>query len=182
MPITNTQTGKGGSTLPDPSTRPGMYVSVGPAGYTAAALISLGRHAPSVITGELFGITTIPVGDVIKVVGILAGFFLILFSFWFFAISTVAVIADCNKMTFTLNWWAFVFPNAGLTLATIQAGAALDSAGINGVCSALTVGLVIMWLFVAYMHIRALFKRQILWPGRDEDKTMHGIPWGAHRA
>ncbi|KAI5195569.1 malic acid transporter [Aureobasidium subglaciale] len=74
------------SALPDPSTRPGMYVSVGPAGYTAHALISLGRQAPAVFGNrEMFGVTTLPIGDVIKIIGILAGFFVILFSFWFFS-------------------------------------------------------------------------------------------------
>lgn len=171
------------SSLPEPSTRPGMFVSVGPAGYTSAALISLAQHAPTVFhENEFFGITSIPTGDVMKVIGILAGLFLILFAFWFFCISVVSVVAGIKQMTFTLNWWAFVFPNAGLTLATIQAGQALRSPGINGICSALTIALVIMWLLCSVAHIRALFKGQILWPGKDEDKTMTGIRWGAHGA
>jgi len=171
------------SELPDPSTRPGMFVSVGPAGYTAHALISLGRKAPELFSGsEMFGITDIPVGDVIKIVGILAGFFVILFSFWFFCVSTVSVLAGVKKMSFSLNWWAFVFPNAGLTLATIQAGAVLKSPGINGIASAFTIGLVIMWFVCAIAHIQALTKGLVMWPGKDEDKTMPGVRWGAHAA
>ncbi|THY76440.1 malic acid transporter [Aureobasidium pullulans] len=171
------------SALPDPSTRPGMYVSVGPAGYTAAALISLGRQAPAVFERkQFFGITSLLVEDVIKVLGIMAGLFLLLFSFWFFCVSTVSVIAGAKQMSFTLNWWAFVFPNAGMTLATIQAGGALSSAGINGLCSALTIALVIMWFFTAIAHILAVRKGQVMWPGKDEDKTMNGIRWGAHAA
>lgn len=169
------------SSLPEPSVRPGMFVSVGPAGYTAAALMSLGKQAPTVIKGEFFGVTSIPVGDIIKILGIMAGLFLVLFAFWFFCISAVSVVGGAKRMRFTLNWWAFVFPNAGLTLAVIQAGGALDSPGINGVASAFTIGLVIMWLFTAVAHIRALYRGQIMWPGKDEDKTMLGIPWG-HRA
>ncbi|KAI5238226.1 malic acid transporter [Aureobasidium subglaciale] len=171
------------SALPDPSTRPGMYVSVGPAGYTAHALISLGRQAPAVFGNrEMFGITTLPVGDVIKIIGILAGFFVILFSFWFFCVSTVSVLAGIKEMDFTLNWWAFVFPNAGLTLAAIQAGSVLNSSGINGICSALTIGLIIMWIVCAIAHIQAVRKGNVMWPGKDEDKTMNGIRWGAHAA
>ncbi|THV65803.1 malic acid transporter [Aureobasidium pullulans] len=171
------------SALPDPSTRPGMYVSVGPAGYTAAALISLGRQAPAVFERkQFFGITSLLVEDVIKVLGIMAGLFLLLFSFWFFCVSTISVIAGAKQMSFTLNWWAFVFPNAGMTLATIQAGGALSSAGINGLCSALTIALVIMWFFTAIAHILAVRKGQVMWPGKDEDKTMNGIRWGAHAA
>ena len=75
-------------------------------------------------------------------------------------------------MSFTLNWWAFVFPNAGLTLAGIQMGKVFSSPGINGICSALTILLVIMWLFTAVFHIRAVVLGNILWPGKDEDKDM----------
>jgi C4-dicarboxylate transporter/malic acid transport protein len=170
------------SALPDPSTRPGMFVSVGPAGYTAHALISLGRKAPSLFSeSEMFGITSIPVGDVIKIVGILAGFFVILFSFWFFCVSTVSVLAGIKQMSFSLNWWAFVFPNAGLTLATIQTGAVLKSPGINGIASAFTIALVIMWIVCAIAHIQAIRKGNIMWPGKDEDKTI-STRWGAHAA
>jgi len=171
------------SELPAAPTRPGMYVSVGPAGYTATALISLGRQAADLFDGgEFFGVTSVPVGDVIKIFGILCGFFVVLFAFWFFCVSTISVLQGIKKMSFTLNWWAFVFPNAGLTLAAIQVGAVLDSGGINGICSALTVALVIMWLICAVFNVRAFIKGQVMWPGRDEDKTMKGIRWGAHAA
>lgn len=73
-------------------------------------------------------------------------------------------------MHFTLNYWAFIFPNVGLTIALIQIGNALDSAGIKAVCSAMSILLVAMWLFVATMNIRALWLGQVLWPGMDEDE------------
>ncbi|KAK4548250.1 hypothetical protein LTR36_010120 [Oleoguttula mirabilis] len=158
------------SSLPGPPTRPGMYVSVGPAGYTSAALISLGTQAPNVLPNNVFDTVAIPDGDIAKAVCVLAGVFVILFSFWFFCISTVAVVAGIKQMTFTLNWWAFVFPNAGLTLAAIQVGKVFHSPGINGVCSALTILLVTMWLITAVFHIRAVYRGTILWPGKDEDE------------
>ncbi|KAK5111300.1 hypothetical protein LTR85_012195 [Meristemomyces frigidus] len=156
--------------LPAPPTRPGMYVSVGPAGYTSAALFSLGTQAPNVLPNNVFNMATLPDGDMAKTLGILAGVFVILFAFWFFCISTVAVVSGTRHMTFTLNWWAFVFPNAGLTLAAIQLGKAFHSPGINGVCSALTILLVIMWLVTAVFHIRAVYRGSIMWPGKDEDE------------
>ena len=72
-------------------------------------------------------------------------------------------------MHFTLNWWGFIFPNAGLTVAAIYIGNALDSGGIKAVTSAMTIVLVIAWLAVAVAHIRAVVKCQVLWPGCDED-------------
>lgn len=72
-------------------------------------------------------------------------------------------------MHFTLNYWGAIFPNAGLTIALIQIANVLDSDGIRGVCSAMTVVLVAAWLLIAVLHVRAVLVRQILWPGMDED-------------
>ena len=158
------------SDLPEAPKRPGMYVAVGPAAYTASTLVVLASQAPHVIPEHFLGITSIPVGDVWKAFGVPCGIFLWLLGFWFFALTTVSVLSGVRRMHFTLSWWAFIFPNAGLTLAAIQIGDVLESDGIKGVTSAMTILLVIMWLFVAGMHIRAVWQRQILWPGMDEDE------------
>jgi tellurite resistance protein TehA-like permease len=109
------------------------------------------------------------VGEIWKAVGVPAGIFLWLLGFWFSALSTVAVISGARKMHFTLNWWGFIFPNAGLTVAAIYIGNALGSGGIKAVTSAMTILLVVAWLVVAVAHIRAVINHQILWPGHDED-------------
>ncbi|CAK1362019.1 unnamed protein product [Cercospora beticola] len=170
------------SALPAPPTRPGMYVSVGPAGYTSAGLISLGTQASSVLPENTFNISALPDGDIVRVLGIVSGLFIVTFAFWFFCITTIAVIAGIRRMHFTLNWWAFIFPNAGLCLAIIQIGSALSSSAINGVASALTILLVIMWLITAVAHLRALWYGKIMWPGKDEDKDMWHLGWGKFSA
>ncbi|KAH6614153.1 voltage-dependent anion channel [Boeremia exigua] len=164
--------------LPSPATRPGMYVSVGPAGYTAAGLISLANQAPTFIGANYWTESASRDGDIVRIFGIMSGLFVILFAYWFFFITTVAVLAGVRRMTFSLNWWAFIFPNAGLTLATIQAGKVLNSEALNGIASALTILLVIMWFVTAFFCVRALYRGEIMWPGKDEDKTMERIGWG----
>ncbi|KAL6161257.1 hypothetical protein ACJQWK_08532 [Exserohilum turcicum] len=164
--------------LPSPTTRPGMYVSVGPAGYTAAGLLSLANQAPNQVPPNLFTTISIPDGEIVRIMGIVSGLFLILFAYWFFLVTTIAVVVGARRMSFSLNWWAFIFPNSGLTLATIQAGKVLRSEGINGVASALTLLLVIMWLVTAAFCMRAVFLGQVMWPGKDEDKTMARLAWG----
>ncbi|KAK5167225.1 uncharacterized protein LTR77_007957 [Saxophila tyrrhenica] len=160
------------SQLPPPPTRPGMYVSVGPAGYTAAALIGLANAAPTVLPANAFNVNpNFGDGQVVKDLGIISGTFILLFSFWFFCISTAAVCAGIKKMTYTLNWWAFVFPNAGLALAAIQLGSVYSSPGINGICSALTVMLVILWFIAAIFCVRAVIRKEITYPGKDEDAS-----------
>jgi len=59
--------------------------------------------------------------------------------------------------------------NVGFAIATIRIGDAVMSEGILWLGSVMTVVLVMLWLFVGSMHARAVWKREILWPGRDED-------------
>ena len=159
------------SSLPTPPTRPGMFISVGPAGYTSAALISLACQAPNVSPVLAFTEnTSYTDGHVIKIIGIISGTFVLLFSFWFFCISTAAVIAGIKRMNFTLNWWAFVFPNAGLTLAAINLGEVYESPGVNGICSAMSIILVVLWITTAVANVRAVYQGKILWPGKDDDQ------------
>lgn len=169
---------------PDESTRPGMYVSVGPAGksnfaqnllvdannpgYTSATLVSLGNQAPNILPDNFLGNkSSIATGYLWKTFGLAAGLFVWLLGFWFFALTTVSILFGIRRMHFTLQWWAFVFPNAGLTLAAIQIGNVMESDGIKGVTSGMTILLVVMWFFVASMNIKAVWKREVLWPGTD---------------
>lgn len=83
--------------------------------------------------------------------------------------ATVSVLSRIRKMHFTLNYWAFIFPIVGLTIALFQIGNALDSACIKAVCSAMSILLVALWLFVATMNIRALWLEGALaWDGRGQ--------------
>ena len=135
--------------------------------------MSLASQAPKVLPALAFSTErNFQDGQVVKIIGFIAGGFTLLFGFWFFCISTVAVIAGIRRMSFTLNWWAFIFPNGGLTLAVIQLGKVYHSPGVNGIASALTVLIVIMWFVVAIACAQAVWSRQILWPGKDEDADM----------
>ena len=141
-------------------------------GYTSAALISLASQAPKVMPAIAFDADYNNAdGKIIKIIGFIAGSFAMLLGFWFFCISTVAVLAGIKKMSFTLNWWAFIFPNAGLTLAAIQLGKVYKSAGIDWIASVMTVLLVLMWFIVVIANIRAVWEKKILWPGKDEDQN-----------
>ena len=151
--------------IPDESKRPGMFVSVGPAAYTAQTLVQLGTHAQKILPPDFIGPLAVPVGDVWKATGVFGGIFIWLLGFWFSAISLVGVMSGIRKMHFTLNWWAFVFPNAGLTIAAIQIGNVLSSTAIQWFTSVLTIILVLVWLVTAVAHVRGIWLGLILWPG-----------------
>jgi C4-dicarboxylate transporter/malic acid transport protein len=152
--------------LPSPSARPGMFISVGPPSFTILVLIGLARHYPKDVS--YFGANELT-KQVLVIISTFTGIFLWGLSFWFFAISLIAVLACTRQLTFHLNWWAFIFPNVGFTIATIDIGEMLQSQGLQWVGSIMSAILVIMYIFVGSNHVRALTRREILWPGKDED-------------
>lgn len=95
--------------------------------------------------------------------------FIWLLGFWFSSLATVSCIRGYRKMHFTLNYWAFIFPNVGLTIGALQIANALDSTAIKAVVSAATVILVIAWIAVAILNVFAIWRGEVLWPGKDED-------------
>lgn len=163
------------SGLPRPDTRPGMFIAVGPPSFTGVALLGISqdleRIFPAYTTISAVSDAT-NIADIFRILALSAAVFLWATAFWFFSIALVSVVhGACTKpgMSFHLVWYAFVFPNVGFTLSTIKIGRALMSEGILWVSSVMTILLVAVWLGVGVMHIRAVWKRQILWPGKDED-------------
>jgi tellurite resistance protein TehA-like permease len=108
-------------------------------------------------------------GAGVRVLALCAAVFLWGLSFWFFASATMAVAAGMPDRRFHLSWWSFVFPNVGFTLASIRIGTALGSQGVLWFSSVMTALLFAAWLFIAFRSVRAVYKREILWPGHDED-------------
>jgi tellurite resistance protein TehA-like permease len=155
-----------------------LFVKTSAIAYTASTLVTIGTQAVKVLPPDFLGFPgPTPVGYIWKAIGVPAGLFLWLVAFWFFALSTVSVLFGIRQMKFDLSWWAFIFPNAGLTIAAIQIGNALGSPAIGLVCSAATVLIVMVWLVVAVANVRAVWKREVLWPGMDEDmEDIEGHP------
>ncbi|KAI5364605.1 Putative transporter protein SLAC1/Mae1/ Ssu1/TehA [Septoria linicola] len=156
--------------LPAPDLRPGMFIAVGPPSFTGLALIGMSQALPadSQYFMERPGMIMIlqSVADFIAI-------FLWTLSFWFFSITVLSVLAGARRMSFHLVWWAFVFPNVGFTINTIRIGQQLESEGILWVASAMTILLVAMWIYVFFMHGRAVWQKQIMMPGMDEDKDAY---------
>jgi C4-dicarboxylate transporter/malic acid transport protein len=161
--------------LPDSRTRPGMFIAVGPPSFTALAFLGMSK-ATSSIFPSYTTITSVTNPDIIssvfRIMALATAIFLWSLALWFFAISVISTlqVARDEEMYFHLSWWAMVFPNVGFAIALIDIGEALSSEGILWVGSVMTCLLVAAWLSIMFLHARAVWKRQILWPGRDEDK------------
>ncbi|EXK83790.1 hypothetical protein FOQG_11951 [Fusarium oxysporum f. sp. raphani 54005] len=155
--------------LPDASKRPGMFIAVGPTAFTCGGLIALGTQAKSALPDDFLGTHSIPAGELWSGMSVAAGLFIWLMAIWFSALSAISVLRAVRRMEFSLSWWALVFPNVGLALATINVGNTLSSRGIKIFGSALTVVLVIVWFICAAFHIRAIIRRDLLAVGKDLD-------------
>lgn len=157
--------------LPMPNLRPGMFITAGPPAFTGLALINFGANLPRLADHGYF---LDKEGAVVAIQAIadFAAIFLWAFGFWFFCVSLVAVTLGIRDMSFHLVWWASVFPNIALALVTGRIGERLNSQGIKWIASAMTILLVSAWLFVVVLNLRAVVSRQIMMPGKDEDKGM----------
>lgn len=153
--------------LPAPDLRPGMFIPVGPPSFTGLVLIGLAKALPD----DYGYFTSRPMGvEVVRIMADFTAIFLWVLALWFFCIALVAVVLGARKMSFHMVWWACVFPNTGFAIDTISIGEQLRSEGILWVGSAMTVLIVVAWIFIFVAQIRAVWKGQILMPGKDEDK------------
>ena len=148
--------------------RPGLFIPVGSCAYTIVALIGL---ANAVSEDASYFVRHPAAPEILRVLALFTGIFLYVFAFWLFAIAFLGNVGVVGKMPFSLTWWAFIFPNVGFTLSTSVLGRELESEGILWVASVMTALLVVTWLVTLVGCVRAVWKREIVWPGRDEDKN-----------
>ena len=153
--------------LPAPNLRPGMFIPVGPPSFTGLVLIGLAKSLPA--DYGYFASRPVRV-EVVRTMADFIAIFLWVLAFWFFCIALVAVLLGARKMSFHMVWWAAVFPNTGFAIATISIGEQLESQGILWVGSVMTILLVAAWLFIFVAQMRAIWRKDILMPGKDEDK------------
>lgn len=74
-----------------------------------------------------------------------------------------------------MGWYSFVFPNTALVTATFAIGNAFSCKPILIVGCAMVFPLILMYIFVFCMMIRAIVQRHILWPQKGEDKDEGGF-------
>lgn len=166
--------------FPGTNALPAMFIAVGPPSFTSLALLGMANSWPTQYI-NYFGSNIYPndaIGppqqelftiQIMRVLATCTSIFIWSLAAWFFAIAVVANVRMARSMRFHLNWWAFVFPNTGFTIATISIGKVLESQGVQWVGSIMSIGIVALWFYVAANHVWAVWTRKILWEGQDED-------------
>lgn len=102
------------SKLPRETLRPGMFVSVGPSGFTIAGVVSMGHLLPDVVPADYMGNGYL-FAQVSKICSLWVGLWLWGLALWFFIVSVGAhysCVRD-RKMTFAMTWYSYIFPNTG---------------------------------------------------------------------
>ncbi|KAL8692629.1 MAG: hypothetical protein Q9218_002393 [Villophora microphyllina] len=163
--------------LPQASARPGMFVSVGPSGFTVAGVIGMADSIARNVDAEFMGDGKLA-SMILTVVANWTCLWIWGLAFWFFFVS-VGAHWSCARQNggfgFNMTWFSFVFPNTALITATFAVGKAFRSKAIQVIGCVMTVCLIIAWFWVFGMMIYAIKHRQILWPQKGEDKDEGGF-------
>jgi len=85
-----------------------------------------------------------------------------------------------HHIQFDMTWFSFVFPNTALVTATQAIGKSLESNAIQVFGTVMAGLLVLVWIFVFYMMIRALSMKRLLWPGEADGSVALGKRWRIH--
>lgn len=97
---------------------------------------------------------------------------------WFFFIALAAhwsTILHRSSLAFSMTWYSFIFPNTALVTATFAIGRAFHAPEIQIVGCDMTGILILVWMFIFAMMLRAVVLKHISWPQKGEDKDEGGI-------
>ncbi|KAJ5222589.1 uncharacterized protein N7469_008829 [Penicillium citrinum] len=162
--------------LPRENLRPGMFVSVGPSGFTVAGIVNMASEAKRAFPADFMGDGPLA-ANVLRVVVDFASLWLWGLAVFFFIIASAAHWSAIGpgRMVFSMTWFSFVFPNTALITATFAIGQAFSCKAINIIGCVAILPLLLMYFFVCYMMIRAIVTHQILWPQKGEDRDEGGF-------
>jgi C4-dicarboxylate transporter/malic acid transport protein len=132
--------------LPDRDMAASGWLSLGPIGTGSLGLILLGSDAPATFAG----VGMPGVGDVAFGIGIIGGTILWGYGVWWLALAVLKTVQYARKgFPFNLGWWAFTFPLAVYTLATLALARVTHLEFISIAGSVLALSLAGFWLLVA---------------------------------
>lgn len=170
--------------LPRETTRPGMFVSVGPSGFTVAGLVHLGNTViPKIMPNGYLG--NPDAAFFLKLLSDLTGLWLWGLCLWFFLVSIGAhwQVMQPNDpehhIQFDMTWFSFVFPNTALVTATQAIGRSFGSGAIQIFGTVLACLVILVWIFVFFMMIRAFYLKRLLWPGDIDGSEVSARMWRA---
>jgi len=153
--------------LPRDHQRPGVFISIGPSGFTAASIVQLGMLTAEILPPDFMG--TEQASYILRLMAYMTALWLWGLSIWFFLVSVGSLwkylMPDKrSKFEFQMTWFSFVFPNTALVTATEGLGVAFGSDGLQIFGCVLAGCIVVVWILVFTRLCQCLWNRELLWP------------------
>lgn len=166
--------------LPAERLRPGMFISVGPSAFTASALIGMSENLETTMAtwNNFMDVPGPLAAQILRLTASWTSLWLWGAAIWFFCIALVSNMQCFRRehhVPFAMTWFSFVFPQTALTTSTFAIARAFELFPLQIVGCAMTIMLVLVYLFVLSMMVRAVFRHDILWPEKGEDKEEGGF-------
>ncbi|KAK7451701.1 hypothetical protein VKT23_012380 [Stygiomarasmius scandens] len=143
------------------------FVTCGPPGFTALALINLGVHAQEIL--DIHGLVTPRAGEVWYAASVMCALMLYGLAMFLFLFS---VLPYCFKLHQHLNeivgCWALTFPNVGWINATRVLGDTLNISGFRTVHLIMTIIMLMIWCILIVLTTIAFWKGLIFF-SKEED-------------
>ncbi|THW67141.1 C4-dicarboxylate transporter/malic acid transport protein [Aureobasidium pullulans] len=172
---------------PAPAKRAGLFILIGPCGQLATAFQLLGESAntymrfsqykPSAIQPPEYGtFWTQQTAQGVDGAGIFMALLLLGFDYLWFCIAIIGVVDVFVKRqaTYTLTWWAIVFPTVTLTTAWLELASSMDSPTFRALVCALTVFLAIAFFVHLAFTLRGVANGSLIF-GKSQLEIEEGM-------
>lgn len=157
---------------PPPSDfRPALFIMVGPLAFTGLCILHLSKLYDRLFPPFFITDASTSAFRVVAVIGLYQALVCWVTCFWMFFVALIVVIQGAiqHGMRFKLAWFAMVFPSAGMTILTIKLGDRLECTSLKLVGTVLAVIVSAAYLVCTAFYIIAIWKKNIIYPGKDED-------------
>jgi tellurite resistance protein TehA-like permease len=130
------------------------WLSLGPIGTGAFALLTLGAAAPQVFAGTVMA----PVAALVAPLGVVGALVLWGLGLWWLVTAVALTAIQMRRgLPFNLGWWGFTFPLGVYTAASLTLGARTGLPFFTAFAAALIVALVGAWAVVAVRSMHGLW-------------------------
>jgi tellurite resistance protein TehA-like permease len=145
----------------------GVFVAVGPPGFTALALINLGSNARKILPAH--GLVSDIAGEVWYSASIMAALMLFGLAIFLFLFGALPYWFKLHKhLHEILGCWALTFPNVGWISCIGALGNALDIKGFFDIQVVFVIIMAVIWVILAVFTAVA-FKRGLILNAKPED-------------
>ncbi len=130
------------------------WLSLGPIGTGAFALLTLGAAAPQAFAGTVMA----PVAELAGPLGVIGALILWGLGLWWLVTAIALTAIQVRRgLPFNLGWWGFTFPVGVYTAASLTLGLRTGMAFFTAFAAALIVALVAAWAVVAVRSAHGLW-------------------------